>query len=252
MLARTFPREFRLIFSNPTGVFLGFVPPLVYALCFLTSMSSVAGEVRTGGGAVGYAEFALSGVLVMSVVAGASQSGGLIFGEQASGMLSEVFSAPVSRAGFLLGRLGCSSLVVVAQSCVLLLVSALVLKSSTLLVRLPAILLTLAFVAVCMNLLFLAAATLIRSQQVFLIAANVGATVLIFVAPSWYPYQAMPTVLQAFSWANPVTYCLALLRFASSGQGGSMVAVSGLVLALIALVAGIGTLRVLRRRIAEG
>lgn len=252
VLVRTFYREYRLLFQNRTALLLGVLPPLVYVLCFVTSMSRTVTDVPYKGAAVPYAVYVLPAVVVMSMVAGATQSATLLFGEEMSGMLAEVFSAPVSRAGFIAGRLVCTSSVVLLQAVVMLAVSAAVAGGGVPAGRLPATAGAVLLVALCFNLLYLCVATLFRNQQTFLLVMNIAATVVVFAAPAFYGYAAMPPVLRFVSWANPVSYGLDVVRSAASGRFGAQGAASLAVMCALGAAGCAATVRTLARRVARG
>jgi ABC-2 type transport system permease protein len=252
VLFRTFYREYRLIFQNRTALLLGLLPPIVYVVCFVTSMSGMVSGVDYRGGVVEYSAYVLPAVVVMSMVAGATQSATLLFGEEMSGMLTEIFTAPVSRAGFIAGRLICTSSLVLVQALLMFALSAAIVGWDISLARLPLVAGAILLVAVCFNLMYLYFATLFRNQQTFLLVMNIGATIVVFAAPTFYAYDAMPVVLQWASWANPVSYGLDVLRSAAAGRFGVQGGLSLAVVCCLGIVGSLATVSTLAKRVSRG
>ncbi|MFK4085013.1 ABC transporter permease [Kribbella sp. NPDC020789] len=249
---RTFYREYRLIFQNRTTLLLGLLPPVVYILCFVTSMNGMVAEVQYKAGTVDYSTYVLPAVIVMSMVAGATQSATLLFGEEMSGMLTEIFTAPVTKSGFIAGRLICTSSLVLAQALMMFVLASVIVGWRVPPSRLPLVAVSILLVAVCFNLMYLCVATFFRNQQTFLLVMNIGATVLIFAAPTFYTYSSMPTALQWLSWANPVTYGLDVVRSAASGSFGTAGMLSLVIVCALGVVGSAATVSTLSKRVARG
>lgn len=208
----TIYREFKMVVQNRVNLALSIVPPVVYILLFATSMGNVVRSLHYEGKVIPYQAFVIPGVIVMSMVGAGTASAGLLFSEEMGGMLVELFSYPVRKRDYVFGRLGVSSGVVLVQALITLGVASIIFGFPLRLSRVPIIIIMILGTSVSLNLGYLYVASRFRSQQRFLIIMNLGTPIVTFAAPTFYPYESMPRVLQLISWANPVSYGVQLIR----------------------------------------
>jgi ABC-2 type transport system permease protein len=241
-------REYALLARNRVNLVLGLTPMVVYLLLVNTSLGNVVGHIEYRGQDLRYSVFLLPMVLAMAVVGASGTTGMALFQEEMTGAATLVWSYPVRRSRFLLGKVAAGTSLVLAQSLVALIVGSVVFDYGLAPQRWAALLVTLILASVAFNGLYLAAAVAISDYRAFMLVTSLSVTVLVFAAPSFSTAQQMPLVLRWISYVNPVTYAVDGLRDAAVlGFGGAWPSL--LVLLGIALVGNTVTGRVLTRRI---
>ncbi|MFI6323637.1 ABC transporter permease [Nonomuraea sp. NPDC050556] len=208
-------REYALLARNRVYLILGLTPMLVYLLLVNTSLSNLVQNVTYKGAELRFSIFLLPMTLAMSVVSAAGTSGMALFQEELSGVATQLWSYPLRRSRFLLGKVTAGVSLVLGQSLLGLGVAALIFDFPFTLEGWLGLLTTLTLAALAFNGLFLATAIMITDFQVFMVLSNVSIPVLVFSAPSLYTVDSMPTVLQWISKVNPLTYAINGMRDAS-------------------------------------
>ena len=249
-LRATLTREYILASRNRVGLALGFAPPLVFLLLFTTSISNLMPQISYDGQQIAYSDFILPAIMLMSMLAGASTTATALFQEQQAGMILELWSYPLRRTSYVLGKLGATTALVFLQGIVLLGGAWLLFRPAWPADRVGTLLLATICTAFAFNALYLFASTFFRQMQTFMIVINIGLSVLLFASPSFYPQEQMPVLLQAIAGLNPATYGIRALR-------DGLVFGLGRGLATILLLAGVSvillalTSRSLTRRFAD-
>ncbi|MFC5830944.1 ABC transporter permease [Nonomuraea insulae] len=228
-------REYALLARNRINLILSLAPMLVYLLLVNTSLSNLVGSISYRGADLRFAVFLLPMVLAMSIVSASGTSGVALFQEELSGVATQLWSYPMRRSRFLLGKLLAGVSLVLGQSLLALGVAALIFDLPFGLEGWAGLLVALTLAAIAFNGLYLAAAITITDFQTFMVLSNVSILVLVFSAPSMYTVDQMPTVLQWISAINPLTYAINGMRDAAL-FGFADAWVNLLVLALIAMV----------------
>ncbi|MEU1629523.1 ABC transporter permease [Streptomyces sp. NPDC020096] len=213
--AATVYREYVLLTHNRTNLLLAIAPTAVYLLLFATSLSRLVGSVRYAGRTVDYAEFAVPALLLSSMLAAATTAGTSLFQERIGRMDVELWSHPLRRGSYVIGKLAVSSLLVLLQS-----LAALVVALTLFDFRWPtghwaAVLCGTVVASMAFNGLYLLLATVFTDFQRFTVTINVLAPVLLFASPSFYPPEQMATAVRWLSWADPVTYGIRCIRDAA-------------------------------------
>ncbi|MEU7915153.1 ABC transporter permease [Microbispora bryophytorum] len=228
-------REYALLARNRVYLILGLTPMLVYLLLVNTSLSNLIRVVDYKGVSVGFAVFLLPMTLAMSVVSAAGTSAMAVFQEEMSGVATQLWSYPMRRSRFLLGKMIAGVSLVLGQTLLGLAVAAIMFHLPFGMENWLGLLTALALSALALNGLYLAAAITITDYQAFMVLSNVSMPVLVFSAPSMYTTESMPTVLQWISVVNPLTYAINGMRDAAVfGFGEAWVDL--LVLAVMAVV----------------
>ncbi|MBQ1050597.1 ABC transporter permease [Micromonospora sp. C51] len=211
-LTATLRREFLLLTRNRTNLLLAIVPTAVYITLFATSLTDLIGTVTYRGQQIGYADFAVPALMFSSLLAAATTSGTALFQERMSGMSLELWSYPLTRGQYVLGKLLAGSALVLAQTLSALAVTALLFQGRWAADRWFALLCGALVAACAFNGLYLLLATLVQDFQRFTVLINVLAPVLLFASPSFYPIDAMGTPQRWLAAINPVTYGVTALR----------------------------------------
>jgi ABC-2 type transport system permease protein len=246
-LSAVFYREFALLTGNRVNLVLGLTPMLVYLLLVNTSLSNVVGDITYKGEQVPFSVFLLPMVLAMSVVSASGTTGMALFQEEMSGVSTQLWSYPLRRSRFLLGKLLAGVSLVLAQSLLAIVVAVVVFRYPFSASEWLGLLVALVLASVAFNGVYLAAAILITDYRTFMVLTSVSVPVLVFAAPSLSPTQQMPLVLQWISVVNPVTYAVNAMRDAAVfGIGRAWLSL--LVLFAIAVIANGIAARALVRR----
>jgi len=243
-------REMLLLTRNRTNLLLAILPTAVYLLLFATSLTNLVGSITYQGLEVGYAAFAIPAIMLSSMLAATATTGTSLFQEEMGGMALELWSYPMSRAGYIAGKLLATTSLVVVQSLAALLVGVLLFDLGWPVSHWLALIVGTVVVSLTFNSLYLLFASLVRDFQRFMVLINVLGPFLLFSSPSFYPLEQMPMLLRWVSTVNPVAYGISCLRggalFGWSAMWPSalgMLATAGLLCTAIAVV--------LNRRIRE-
>jgi ABC-2 type transport system permease protein len=240
-------REFLLLTRNRTNLLLAILPTTIYLLLFSTSLNGLVGQLRYHGVLVGYPEFTIPAIMLSSMLAASTTTGTSLFQEETGGMAVELWSYPLSRTAYISGKIIATTLLVLVQSVVALLLGVLVFHvgwpaSHWVALGLGTVVASLAF-----NAFFLMLASFVHDFQRFMVLINVIGPLLLFSSPSFYPVDRMPPALRLFSVLNPVTYGIECLRegaiFGFRAMWPFAVALAVAALALAALIAGVLALR---------
>lgn len=213
-------RELLLLTRNRTNLLLAVLPTAIYLLFFATSLSHLVSTVHYRGMQVDYAEFTIPAIMLSSMLAATTTTGTSLFQEELGGMAVELWSYPLSRSSYVLGKVLCTTALVLAQS-----VTALLIGVGLFDLRWPishwiALLVATLIAALAFNGLYLLIAAAVHDFERFTVLINVLGPFLLFSSPSFYPTGQMPILLRLVSRVNPVTYGIECLR-AGALQGWS-------------------------------
>lgn len=246
-LTAVYYREYALLARNRVNLILGLAPTLIYLLLVNTSLSNVVGDITYRGVSLPFSVFLLPMVLAMSVVSASSTTGMALFQEELSGVSTQLWSYPLRRSRFLLGKVLAGVSLVLAQSLLAVVVAVLVFRYPFTAGQWVALLVALVLASITFNGLYLAAAILVTDFRTFMVLTSVSVPVLVFAAPSLSTTQQMPAVLRWISVVNPVTYAVTGMRDAALfGFGEAWPSL--LVLAVVAIAANWVAARGLIRR----
>jgi ABC-2 type transport system permease protein len=211
-LRGTILREFTLLTRNRVNFVLSLMPTLVYLLLMNTSLSNLVHNIDYRGVRLQYDVFLLPMVLMSATLSASLMSGLALFQEELSGIATELWSYPLRRSRYLVGKIAVGIGVVLLQTLVALLVAALVLRVDLGPGNWAALALTLVVTAAAFNAMYLVVALAIRDFQLFNIITNTSLPILLFSSPSLYSRDDMPLVLRWLSTINPVTYGVTAMR----------------------------------------
>lgn len=211
-LKAVFYREYALLARNRVNLVLGLAPMLVYLLLVNTSLGNVVGTIVYRGHTLRFAVFLLPMVLAMSVVSASGTTGMALFQEEMTGAVKQVWSYPVRRSRYLIGKILAGVSLVLVQSVLALIVGALIFHYGLDVERWASLLTTLILASVAFNGLYLAAAISISDYRSFTVITSLSVPVLVFAAPSLSTAQQLPALLRWISYGNPVTYAVDGMR----------------------------------------
>ena len=217
-LAAMLFREARLRATNATFIFWDVVYPLAYLLVFGVGMSSALGGNFAGMGA-GYSAFFLAGVLGMASFGIASNTAWSLFMDRDNGIFYEMLTYPLSRAAYLIGKVLFNVLVAVLQTAITILLAAAFLGVPLRVAHWP--LLALAMMIGTSGWFFFYAifALRIRRNDAFNTVTSIFYFVFLFASSMFYPVEPLPAWLRVAALANPITWHVDVLRYATVGLG---------------------------------
>jgi ABC transporter DrrB family efflux protein len=197
----------------PQLLFLAVVQPVI----FLVMLNAVFGGVvaRTGGTA--YMQFLVPGVVVMSVMLGASVTSAGVAEDMQAGVIDRFRTLPMSRAAVLMGRTltdllrdGVGILLVIGTGL------ALGYRPAGLAQGLAALALIL-FFAFAVSWLFTAVGLAVKQPEAAQLAGFLPILPLVFVSGAWIPIATMSSELQTFARNQPVNVLVEALRALGNG-----------------------------------
>jgi len=219
--------------------------PVLAVLLIGFGLNRPVGEL---GGGIDYASFLASGLLVLTISSGAIGGGYTLIQDVQQGFLRPILVAPVSRASIVIGkvaaRLLLSAVLVAALIAVLALFTSLRLPRPDLaLVAIGGV--TLGFVAAGILL-----ATYLRNAESFRLIAVFATLPIYFLSGMFFPVETMPSGMRALALANPLTYGVDLLRFATTGARAFPLWLDLAVVAALAALPTALAVRAFERRLA--
>jgi ABC-type polysaccharide/polyol phosphate export permease len=247
-LAAMLFREARLRATNATFIFWDVVYPLAYLLVFGVGMSSALGGNFAGMGA-GYSDFFLAGVLGMASFGIASNTAWSLFMDRDNGIFYEMLTYPLSRAAYLIGKVLFNGVIALVQAFVTVGLAAWLLDVNVRWTGLP--LLAVAVIVGTAGWFFFYAifALLIRRNDAFNTVTSIFYFVFLFASSMFYPVDPLPAAFRMAAAANPITWQVDVMRYATIGTGdpGDLL-IKGTLFVLFATGCFVAALAALRRQ----
>src|SRR4029077_8435051 len=168
---------------------------------------------------VTYNSFFLAGVLGMASFGIASNSSWSFFMDRDNGIFYEMLTYPMSRSQYLLGKVLFNVLVGVLQSAITVLLASVVLGVPLRVAGWP--LLALAMIAGTAGWFFFYRVfpLRIRRNDAFNTVTSIFYFVFLFASSMFYPLDPLPAGFRVVAYANPVTWQVDVLRYATIGLG---------------------------------
>ena len=217
-LAAIMTREAKIRATNLLFIFWDLVYPLGYLLVFGVGVNASLG-FTTGHAEIGYNAFFLAGVLSMASFGIAANTSWSFFLDRDNGIFYEMLTYPMSRSQYLLGKVLFNVFIGALQSAITVLLAAI-------------------FLGVPLRpegwLLLAAAATVgtagwfffyaifalrIRRNDAFNTVTSVFYFVFLFASSMFYPLDPLPRGFRLVAYANPITWQVDVLRYATIGLG---------------------------------
>ena len=211
-------REGKIRATNLTFIFWDLFYPLGYLLVFGVGMTQAMGMKPAGIG-VDYNAFFLAGVLGMASFGIASNTAWSFFMDRDNGIFYEMLTYPMRRSEYLLGKGLFNLCVSIVQAIITVVLADIVLDVPVRWQALP-LLAAAVFIGTAGWFFFYAIfALVIRGNDVFNTVTSIFYFVLLFASSMFYPVEPLPTPLRQLSWANPITWHVDVLRYATIGLG---------------------------------
>jgi ABC-2 type transport system permease protein len=240
-------REAKIRVTNLMFIFWDLFYPLGYLLVFGVGIDRAL-HFNTAGDASGYHSFFLAGVLGMASFGIASNTAWSFFMDRDNGIFFEMLTYPMSRAEYLLGKVLFNVLIAMVQAAVTVGLSAVVLGVPIIWRLLPTAALIVAAGTAAWFFFYAIFAIRVRQNDAFNSITSIFYFVFLFASSMFYPLEPMPRAFQIVAYANPVTWQVDLLRYATTGTGSaSILAAEALAFTVFMLVSFLGALAALRR-----
>ena len=217
-LAAIMTREAKIRATNLLFIFWDLLYPLGYLLVFIVGINASLG-FTTGGTTVSYNAFFLAGVLSMASFGIAANTSYSFFLDRDNGIFYEMLTYPMSRSQYLLGKVLFNVLVGVLQSAITVLLASMVLGVPLRASGWP--LLALGVIVGTAGWFFFYAvfALRIRRNDAFNTVTSIFYFVFLFASSMFYPLEPLPKAFRLVAYANPVTWQVDVLRYATIGLG---------------------------------
>ena len=239
-------REGKIRATNALFIFWDVIYPLGYLLVFGVGMNDALGF---SGIATNYHAFFLAGVLGMAGFGIASNTAWSFFMDRDNGIFYEMLTYPISRAEYLVGKVLFNVGIGLAQALVTVLLATAVLGVPLRPQGFP--LLAAAVVIGTAGWFFFYAifALAIRRNDAFNTVTSIFYFVLLFASSMFYPIDPLPKLFRAVALANPITWHVDVMRFATIDLGDPQrIALEAAGFVAFTLVSFAGALMVLRRQ----
>jgi ABC-type multidrug transport system permease subunit len=239
-------REGKIRATNALFIFWDVVYPLGYLLVFGVGMNNALGF---SGLPTDYHSFFLAGVLGMAGFGIASNTAWSFFMDRDNGIFYEMLTYPISRAEYLVGKVLFNIGIGLAQALVTVLLARAVLGVA---LRPEGFALLAAAVVIgTAGWFFFYAifALAIRRNDAFNTVTSIFYFVFLFASSMFYPIDPLPAMFRAVALANPITWHVDVMRFATIGLGDArLVALEAAGFVVFTLFSFAGALVVLKRQ----
>ncbi len=223
-------REVIRYWREKSRIISSLIMPLLWLLIFGSGMRSMALS-----GTQSYQTYIFPGIICMTLLFTSVWSGISIIWDREFGFFKEIMVAPVSRTSIVIGKALGSGTSALIQGTILLPLSFLVgihLSPLSVLILIPTMIL-ISIGLVCIGLLI---ASVITSMEGFNFIMSLVIMPMFFISGALFPLTSAPNWLKGFSYVNPLTYGVDVLRWATFRETGSLLPVYAefLILALFA------------------
>ena len=241
-------RDARIRATNLTFVVWDLCYPMINLLVFGVGIDAALG-MKFGAGGLDYNAFFLAGCLGLGSFAIPSNTAWSFFMDRDNGIFYEMMTYPMTRAEYLFGRMLFTVSLALAQG-------ALTLAAAWWLLHVPfgaghawLLVAMLALGASAWFYVYAALALRIRRNDAFNAVTSILYFVLIFLSSMFYPTEPLPRWFSLAALANPMTWQVDVLRYATIGLGDpGRIAIETVGFAAFTLVASLLAVRVLNRQ----
>ena len=217
-IAAVFYREAKIRFTNFLWMFWDLLYPLGYLMVFGVGMSHMM-PAPAGAESVDYNAFFLAGVLGMASFGIAANTAWGFFVDRDNGIFFEMLTYPMRHAEYLLGNCLFNLLIALGQAAVTIVLARTVLSVPVQFSTTP--LLCAAVIVGTAGWFFFYAifALIIRRNDLFNTVTSLFYFVFLFASSMFYPVDPLPSPIRELAYANPITWQVDVLRYATIGFG---------------------------------
>lgn len=225
--------------------------PLLWVATFGLGMERVVDVSMLGAGS--YLAFITPGIIALTALSGAVNSGMTLLEEKIKGVIKEYFVAPIPRMSILLASTGSGLVKTLLQSAIILVIALLFgarMVGGAVGLVMALVFLTLyvmAFVGFSNGVAARSRST--GGYHMLLFVLNLP---LLFLSNALYPLDTMPVWMRVFAYLNPTTYVVDGLRQSLFGVGSLPYLLSLVVLIAFAILCNWYGLRSFRRLLNQG
>jgi ABC-2 type transport system permease protein len=241
-------REGKIRATNLTFIFWDVFYPLAYLLVFGVGINHAL-TFETGAANIDYNAFFLAGVLGMASFGIASNTSWSFFLDRDNGIFYEMLTYPMSRPQYLLGKVLFNVLVGVVQAAVTLVLATLLLNVPVRFDLLPLLLAAVVVGTAGWFFFYAIFALWIRRNDAFNTVTSIFYFVFLFASSMFYPLDPLPSLFRFAAYANPITWHVDVLRYATIGMGSpGLIALEGVAFLAFTTASFFVALRVLQRQ----
>jgi ABC-2 type transport system permease protein len=217
-LAAVMAREGKIRATNLLFIFWDLLYPLGYLLVFGVGINASLG-FTAGDTGVDYNAFFLAGVLAMASFGIAANTSWSFFLDRDNGIFYEMLTYPMTRSEYLLGKVLFNVLVGVLQSAITVLLAAALLGVPMRVAGWPLLALGMTIGTAGWFFFYAIFALRIRRNDAFNTVTSIFYFVFLFASSMFYPLEPLPPAFRAAAYANPITWQVDVLRYATIGVG---------------------------------
>jgi ABC-2 type transport system permease protein len=238
-------REGKIRATNGLFIFWDVVYPLGYLLVFGVAMTEA---FRFTSLPVDYNSFFLAGVLGMAGFGIASNTAWSFFMDRDNGIFYEMLTYPMSRAEYLVGKVLFNVVIALLQALVTVVLAWAVLGVPLRVEGLPLLLAAVIVGTGGWFFFYAIFALVIKRNDAFNTVTSIFYFVLLFASSMFYPIEPLPAAFRAAALANPITWHVDVMRYATIGTGHpGQLALEAAGFVIFTIVSFVGALVVLRR-----
>jgi ABC-2 type transport system permease protein len=210
-------REGKIRATNLTFIFWDVLYPLGYLLVFGVGMTHALGTDLPGG--LDYNAFFLAGVLGMASFGIASNTAWSFFMDRDNGIFYEMLTYPLSRSEYLVGKVLFNVFIASAQAAVTVVLAGALLRVPVRMDLLPLLIAAVVVGTAGWFFFYAIFALRIRRNDAFNTVTSIFYFVFLFASSMFYPLDPLPEAFQRVAYANPITWQVDVLRYATVGMG---------------------------------
>ena len=239
-------REGKIRATNALFIFWDVVYPLGYLLVFGVGMNEALGF---SGLPTNYHAFFLAGVLGMAGFGIAANTAWSFFMDRDNGIFFEMLTYPISRAEYLVGKVLFNVAIGLAQASVTIVLADVVLGVALRPSGFPLLAASVIIGTAGWFFFYAIFALAIQRNDAFNTVTSIFYFVFLFASSMFYPVDPLPPAFRAIALANPITWHVDVMRFATIGLGDpQQIALEAAGFMAFTLASFGGALYVLRRQ----
>jgi ABC-2 type transport system permease protein len=217
-------REAKIRATNLVFIFWDVFYPLGYMLVFGVGVNAALGSPLVGEG-VDYNAFFLASVLGMASFGIASNTSWSFFLDRDNGIFFEMLTYPLSRSAYMLGKVLFTLLVSLVQTLITVALATVLFHIHLRWDRMPLLLSVMIVGTAGWFFLYAIFALSTRRNDIFNTVTSILYFVLLFASNLFYPLEPLPKWFRAAALANPITWQIDCLRWATIGVGNAQLVV---------------------------
>jgi len=214
-------RESKIRATNYTFLFWDLFYPLGYLLVFGVGVNEAMGGAFPSG-PVDYNSFFLAGVLGMASFGIASNTSWTFFLDRDNGIFFEMLTYPMTRAEYLLGKVLFNIGIALFQAAITIALAAALLGVRIRWDLVPLLALAVVIGTAGWFYFYAIFALKIRRNDIFNTVTSIFYFAFLFASSMFYPLEPLPGWFRGIALANPITWQVDVLRYATIGVGNPL------------------------------